>query len=64
LVVGVILIGTGVSEAGGSIMEDVSNGDLGAHHGVIALGFAHAMKAIPSLLAALMLFADADREAH
>lgn len=62
ILIGTILVYTGFSEAGGTLIEDVSSGNLGAHHGVIALGVAHAMKALPSLLAALMLFSDADRK--
>lgn len=62
LFVGLILIVTGLSEAGENIFSDVSSGNLGAHHGVIALGFAHCMKAIPSMLAAIMMFAEADHK--
>lgn len=62
LLIGVILIYTGFLEAGGTIVEDVSNGNLGAHHGVIALGFAHAIQAVPAILTAILLFVDADRK--
>ncbi|MBT3237285.1 MAG: hypothetical protein HOK06_02670 [Rhodospirillaceae bacterium] len=60
--VGLVLVITGFAEAGESLFEDVSQGNIGAHHGIIVLGLAHAMKAIPSILGSLVLFAEADRE--
>lgn len=60
LVVGLILMATGLVEAGETLFEDVSRGDIGAHHGMIVLGLAHAFKAIPGVLTGLMLFVDAE----
>jgi|SaaInl4_135m_RNA_FD_contig_31_1738808_length_606_multi_2_in_0_out_0_2 hypothetical protein len=60
--VGIILMGTGLIEAGESIFEDISSGDIGAHHGVILLGLAHAFKSLPPILAGMMLFADAEQK--
>lgn len=65
LIVGLVLMATGLIEAGETIFEDVTSGDVGVHHGMIVLGFAHAFKAIPSILTGLMLFVDAEkRERH
>jgi hypothetical protein len=65
LIVGMILMATGLIEAGETLFEDVASGDIGVHHGMIVLGFAHAFKAIPSVLTGMMLFVDAeDRERH
>jgi len=61
-VIGIILLTTGLAEAGDSIYEDVTSGNVGAHHGVIVLGFVHVLKAIPAILSSLLLFADADRK--
>ena len=61
-VVGIVLLLTGLAEAGESIFEDIFSGEVGAHHGIILLGFAHAFKAIPSILSSMMLFADAERK--
>lgn len=60
LVVGLILMATGLIEAGESLFEDVASGDIGVHHGMIVLGFAHAFKAIPSVIGGLMMFVDAE----
>ncbi len=62
LVVGLILMMTGLVEAGESIFEDVSGGDIGAHHGIILLGLAHAFKAVPGILVGITLFAQAETE--
>jgi len=60
-----ILMATGLIEAGENLFGDLANGDIGVHHGIIVLGFAHAFKAIPSVIAGLMMFVDAEeRERH
>lgn len=65
LIVGLILMATGLIEAGEDLVGDLARGDVGVHHGILVLGFAHAFKAIPSILAGLTLFVDADeRERH
>ncbi|NQU58814.1 MAG: hypothetical protein HQ513_16420 [Rhodospirillales bacterium] len=61
-VIGIILLITGLAEAGDSIYEDVTSGNVGAHHGVILLGFVHVLKAIPVILSSFMLFIDAERK--
>lgn len=33
---------SGIIEAGDTIFEDITSGAIGAHHGKILLGFAHA----------------------
>jgi len=65
LIVGLILMATGLIEAGEGLFGDLASGNVGVHHGIIVLGFAHAFKAIPSILAGLTLFVDAEeREGH
>jgi len=61
LVVGVILVATGLFEAGESLFADIAEGDVGMHHGIIVLGLAHAIKALPGAIAGMALFIDADR---
>ncbi len=63
LFVGVVLILTGFAEAGETIFEDISGGNIGSHHGVMLLGLAHALKAVPSLLTGLMLFVESENKA-
>ena len=62
LIIGLIIMATGLAEAGDSIVEDISSGDVGAHHGIILLGVAHAFKAVPSILTGILLFANAEAE--
>lgn len=57
-----VIMATGIIEAGDSIFEDVTNGDVGAHHGVILLGLVHAIKSLPAILAGITLFAVAEHE--
>ena len=59
-VVGIVLLATGIIEAGDTIFEDITSGNVGAHHGIIVLGFAHAFKAIPAILAGMAIFAHAE----
>jgi hypothetical protein len=59
--IGVILLVTGFAEAGENIIEDIKSGNVGAHHGIIMMGLAHAFKSVPSILASMMLFADAEK---
>lgn len=64
LIVGLVLIITGFSEAGETLFDDLSSGNLGSHHGVMLLGLAHALKAVPSLLTGLMLFVESEHNAN
>ncbi len=59
-IIGIILLATGIIEAGDTIFEDITSGNVGAHHGIIVLGFAHAFKAIPAILAGMAIFAHAE----
>ena len=59
-IIGIILLATGIIEAGDMIFEDITSGNVGAHHGIIVLGFAHAFKAIPAILAGMAIFAHAE----
>ena len=59
-IIGIILLATGIIEAGDTIFEDITSGNVGAHHGLIVLGFAHAFKAIPAILGGMAIFAHAE----
>ncbi len=59
-IIGIILLATGIVEAGDTIFEDLTSGNVGAHHGLIVLGFAHAFKAIPAILGGMAIFAHAE----
>ena len=61
LVVGLILVGTGLVEAGESLFEDLSAGNVGVHHGIIVLGVVHAIKALPGTIAGMGLLLDAEQ---
>ena len=58
--IGILIMATGIIEAGDTIFEDITSGNVGAHHGMILLGFAHAFKAIPAILGGMALFAHAE----
>lgn len=58
LVVGVVLVATGLFEAGESLFSDIAEGDVGLHHGVIVLGVAHAIKALPGAIMGIVLLLD------
>ncbi len=60
---GIVIMATGLAEAGESLFEDVASGEVGAHHGVIILGLVHTIKAVPSILGGLIIMAhSSDRE--
>lgn len=59
-IIGILIMATGIIEAGDTIFEDITSGDIGAHHGMILLGFAHAFKAIPAVLGGMAIFAHAE----
>ena len=57
---GIVILATGLVEAGNTIFADIMSGKIGAHHGMILLGFVHAFKAIPAILAGMAIFAHAE----
>ena len=59
-IIGLFIMATGIIEAGDRIFEDITSGDVGAHHGMILLGFAHAFKALPAVLGGMAIFAHAE----
>jgi hypothetical protein len=59
-IIGIVILATGLVEAGDTLFEDVTSGNVGAHHGMIVLGFAHAVKAVPTILGGLAMFAHAE----
>ena len=62
LVVGLVLMTTALAEAGDSIYDDLTTGDIGAHHGISLLGLVHALRSVPAIIGSLILFAEADKE--
>ena len=60
-IIGLVIMATGIIEAGDTIFEDIASGDVGAHHGMILLGFAHAFKALPAVLGGMAIFAHAEK---
>ena len=65
LALGLVIMSTGLIEAGDSIFADVATGDVGAHHGIALVGLAHAIKSIPAILGGIAIFAHgAERETH
>jgi len=52
LLVGVILLVTGLHEAWATLRADLIHLNLKAHHGVMVLGLFHILTAIPDLLEA------------
>lgn len=51
--VGIILLGTGLSEAWVSLQDDIINLSVRAHHGVMVLGIFTTLKAIPEIIISL-----------
>ena len=64
LLLGIIIFSTGLMEAGDDMLADITSGNLGAHHGVMLLGLAHAIKAVPVLLAGFALISRASDDGH
>ncbi len=61
LVVGLVLVTTGLFEAGETLFADIAEGDVGVHHGIIVLGIVHAIKALPGAITGLALLMDAEK---
>ena len=59
VIVGIIIMASGFNEAGKVIFEDITSGEIGAHHGMIVLGFATVMRYLPSVLGGFAIFANA-----
>jgi len=49
IIIGMILFLSGLSEAWGTLSEDIMNGNFGARHGVIIFGLFHVLKCIPDM---------------
>ena len=64
LILGVILVGTGLFEAGESLFSDIAEEDVGLHHGIIVLGIAHAIKALPGAIMGIVLLLDLESRHH
>jgi hypothetical protein len=46
IIIGLILLLSGLNEAWETLSEDIMNGNFGSRHGVIILGFFHVLKSI------------------
>jgi hypothetical protein len=64
LLLGIVICSTGLMEAGDDMFADITSGNLGAHHGVMLLGLAHAIKEVPVLLAGFALMSRASDDSH
>jgi len=47
---GVVLLTSGLDEAAETLFEDLSALELGAHHGVMVLGFVNVLSSLPDML--------------
>ncbi|MBL6957394.1 MAG: hypothetical protein ISR52_00305 [Rhodospirillales bacterium] len=55
VIVGVVLLLTGLAEAGETLTDDLSGLNFGAHHGVMIFGFVHAFKSLPAIVLGIEL---------
>ncbi len=60
LTVGLILLGSGLHEAWETLAEDLSNLNVGAHHGVMVLGVFHILQTLPDIIVGLKHVKDED----
>ena len=62
---GVVLLTSGLDEAAETLFEDISALELGAHHGVMVLGFVNVLSSLPDMLDGLTgtFLADDEEEA-
>ena len=62
---GVVLLTSGLDEAAETLFEDISALELGAHHGVMMLGFVNVLSSLPDMLDGLTgtFLADDEEEA-
>jgi len=49
IIIGLILLLSGLNEAWDTLSEDIMNGYFGSNHGVIIFGFFHVLKYIPDI---------------
>lgn len=50
MIVGLIVLFSGLSEAWGTLYKDIFGGNFGAHHGVVVFGFFQILKSLPHIL--------------
>lgn len=60
LILGVVLVVTGLSEAWGTIADDVANFRFGVHHGAIVFGFVTAFRSVVDIFAGLEFMDEAE----
>jgi hypothetical protein len=53
IIIGIILLLSGLSEAWETLFEDIMNGNFGARHGVIIYGLFQVLKCIPDMFEGL-----------
>ena len=49
IIIGIILLLSGLVEAWDTLSEDIMNGNFGAHHGVIIFGLFQILKCLPDI---------------
>jgi hypothetical protein len=58
LAVGCVLFFTGLNEVGENIWSDITSMNVGAHHGIMVLGFFQALQSLPEILSGVNYFVD------
>ncbi|OQY49077.1 MAG: hypothetical protein DRR08_06315 [Candidatus Parabeggiatoa sp. nov. 2] len=53
IIIGIILLLTGLSEAWETLSEDIMNGNFGAHHGVIIFGLFKVLESLSDMFEGL-----------
>lgn len=53
MIVGLIVLFSGLSEAWETLSKDIFSGNFGAHHGMMVLGFFQVLKSLPSILSGI-----------
>jgi hypothetical protein len=53
IIIGIILLLTGLSEAWETLSEDIMSGNFGAHHGVIVFGLFKVLASLPEMFEGL-----------
>jgi hypothetical protein len=53
MIVGLIVLFSGLSEAWGTLSKDIFSGNFGAHHGVMVFGFFQVLKSLPPILSGI-----------
>lgn len=64
VVLGILMLVTGLAEAGETLIEDFRTLNFGAHHGVMIFGLVHAFKALPALVLGAEMLHESRQNGH